>query len=51
MEEKLAIDKAAQFDNIVGFLDEEQTPKIYAERTQRSRWWAMCVFRALLFII
>lgn len=36
-EDKLAIDEAEQFDDVVGFLDEEQTPKIHAERTKRSR--------------
>ena len=36
-EDKLAIDEAEQFDDVVGFLDEEQTPKIHAERTERNR--------------
>jgi hypothetical protein len=40
-EDKLAIDEAEQFDDVVGFLDEEQTPKIHAERTERSRRRAM----------
>jgi hypothetical protein len=36
-EDKLAVDEAEQFDDVVGFLDEEQTPKIHAERTERNR--------------
>jgi hypothetical protein len=36
-EHKLAIDGAEQFDDVAGFLDEEQTPRIHAERTQRNR--------------
>jgi len=37
MEDKLAVDEAEQCDDVVGFLDEEQTPKIHAERTERNR--------------
>jgi hypothetical protein len=40
-EDKLAIDEAEQFDDVIGFLDEEQTPKIHAERTKKSRRRAM----------
>jgi hypothetical protein len=36
-EDKLAIDEVEQFDDVVGFLDEEQTPRIQAERTKRNR--------------
>jgi len=36
-EDKSAIDEVEQFDDVVGFLDEEQTPSIQAERTKRSR--------------
>ena len=36
-EDKLALDEAEQFDDVVGFLDEDQTPKIHAQRTERSR--------------
>lgn len=36
-EDKQAIDEAEQFDDVVGFLDEDQTPKIHAGRTERSR--------------
>lgn len=36
-EDKLAIDEVEQFDDVVGFLDEEQTPKIRGERIERSR--------------
>jgi hypothetical protein len=35
-ENKLAVDEAEQFDDVVGFLD-EQTLKIHAERTERNR--------------
>ena len=36
-EDKLAIDEVEQFDDVVGFLDEEQTPSIQAERVKRNR--------------
>lgn len=36
-EDKQAIDEAEQFDDVVGFLDEEQTPQIHADKTKRSR--------------
>jgi hypothetical protein len=45
-EDKLAIDEAEQFDDVIGFLDEEQTPKIHAERTKKSRrraMWTVCI--------
>lgn len=35
-EDKPAIDELEQFDDVVGFLDEEQTPRILAERTKRK---------------
>ena len=34
---KMTIDEVEQYDDVVCFLDEEQTPKIYAERIERSR--------------
>ncbi|KAH7923186.1 hypothetical protein BV22DRAFT_1015894 [Leucogyrophana mollusca] len=40
-EDKKAIDEAEQFDDVVGFLDEEQTPSMQAERkkaSRRQRW-------------
>lgn len=37
MEDKLAIDEVEQFDDVVGFLDEAQTPKIRGEMIERSR--------------
>jgi hypothetical protein len=40
-EDKRIVDEAEQFDDVVGFLDEEQTPSIRAERTERSRRRAM----------
>jgi hypothetical protein len=40
-EDKLIVDEAEQFDDIVGFLDEEQTPKIHAEKAERNRCQAM----------
>jgi hypothetical protein len=36
-EDKLTIDEVEQYDDVVCFLDEEQTPKIYAEWIERSR--------------
>ncbi|KAG2124997.1 hypothetical protein BD769DRAFT_1358492 [Suillus cothurnatus] len=40
-EDKLAVDEAEQFDDVVGFLDEEQTPAIQAEqrRANRKQLW------------
>lgn len=40
-EDKLAVDEAEQFDDVVGFLDEEQTPAIQAEqrRANRQQLW------------
>ena len=40
-EDKLAVDEAEQFDDVVGFLDEEQTPEIQAEqrRANRKQHW------------
>jgi len=40
-EDKLAIDEAEQFDDVVGFLDEEQPSMVRAERSERSRRRAM----------
>ena len=36
LEDKLIVDEAEQLDYVVGFLDEKQTPRMYAERTDRS---------------
>jgi hypothetical protein len=36
-EDKLGVNEAEQFDDAVGFLDDEQTPEIHAERTERNR--------------
>jgi len=36
-DDKLAVDEAEQFDDVVGFLDEEQTPAIQAEQRRASR--------------
>jgi hypothetical protein len=36
-EDKLIVDEAEQFDDVVGLLDEEQTPQIHAERIKRRR--------------
>jgi len=40
-EDKLAVDEAEQFDDVVGFLDEEQTPAIQEEqrRANRKQLW------------
>ncbi|KAF9237016.1 hypothetical protein BU15DRAFT_88909 [Melanogaster broomeanus] len=40
-EDKLAVDEAEQFDDVVGFLDEDQTPAIQAEqrKTNRRQQW------------
>ncbi|OJA20381.1 hypothetical protein AZE42_06676 [Rhizopogon vesiculosus] len=40
-DDKLAVDEAEQFDDVVGFLDEEQTPEIQAEqrRANRKQQW------------
>ena len=40
-EDKLAIEEAEQFDDVVGFLDEEQIPNIHPGRIDRSRHRAM----------
>ncbi|KIJ59762.1 hypothetical protein HYDPIDRAFT_177705 [Hydnomerulius pinastri MD-312] len=40
-EDKLAVDEAEQFDDVVGFMDEDQTPAIQAEQrkaNRRQRW-------------
>ena len=49
-EDKLAIDEAEQFDDVVGFLDEEQTPKIRAERSERNRRRAIASQHVISFV-
>ncbi|KAF8838160.1 hypothetical protein BDN67DRAFT_991441 [Paxillus ammoniavirescens] len=36
-EDKLAVDEAEQFDDVVGFMDEDQTPAIQAEQRKSNR--------------
>ncbi|KIK97003.1 hypothetical protein PAXRUDRAFT_825396 [Paxillus rubicundulus Ve08.2h10] len=36
-EDKLAVDEAEQFDDVVGFMDEDQTPAIRAEQRKSNR--------------
>ncbi|KAF9224657.1 hypothetical protein BS17DRAFT_86268 [Gyrodon lividus] len=40
-EDKLAVDEAEQFDDVLGFMDEDQTPAIQAEqrKTNRRQQW------------